>query len=111
MDSRSELITKYERNLVFIGKFKMVYKNFLDKTDAWDKYAFIDSNISNRNYFETLNQIYEQEYSEQQHLAVKTVFIHKDAIFDYIRNLDLQYNNLKLLYDDIVSKSARLLDS
>jgi hypothetical protein len=111
MDIRSELITKYERNVLFIDKFKIVYKNFLDKTKTWDKYAFIDSNISNRNYFDTLNQIYEQEYSEQQHKAVKTVFIHKDAISDYIRNLDLQYNNLKLLYDDIVSKSDNLLDS
>jgi uncharacterized protein with von Willebrand factor type A (vWA) domain len=111
MDIRSELITKYERNLIFIDKFKIVYKKFLDKTGTWDKYAFIDSNISNRNYFDTLNQISEQEYSEQQHLAVKTFFIHKDAVLDYIKNLDLQYNNLKLLYDEIVSKSARLLDS
>ncbi|HEY6142071.1 MAG TPA: hypothetical protein VIV55_01405 [Flavobacterium sp.] len=110
MNNRNELITKYERNLHLIVEFKIVYRSFLDITKTWDSVAFPDSNITNRQYFETLNQISEQEYSEQQYQAIKTVFIHDNAIKDYIINLEIQYNNLKLLFDEISIKNKNLIE-
>jgi hypothetical protein len=110
MEKRNELITKYERNLNLIAEFKIVYRSFLDKTKTWDKIAFPDSNITNRQYLETLNQVSEQEYSEKQHQAIKTVFIHDDAIKDYIINLEIQYKNLKTLFEEISTTNKNLIE-
>ncbi len=88
----------------------MLYESFLNKTDTWDKPAFRDSNATNRQYIETLKQVSEKEYSKEQHNAIKTVFIHENAITDYIKNLDVQYANLKLLHDEIATKN-KLLDN
>lgn len=65
----------------------------------------------NKQYFETLKQVSEKEYSSEQHQAIKTVFIHKNAIADYINNLDIQYHNIKLLYNDITPYSSKSPDS
>lgn len=105
MSKRDELINKFERNHDFILEFKVMYENFLDKTNTWDKAAFIDSPVTNRQYLITLKQLSEKEYSEPQCQAIKTVYIHENAIIDYIANLDLQYENLKILYDQILSKN------
>lgn len=110
MLNRNELIAKYERNLYLITEFKIVYQSFLDKTKTWDKIAFPDSNITNRQYLEVLNQVSEQEYSEQQHQAIKTVSIHDDAIKDYIINLEIQYKNLNALFDEISTKNKNLIE-
>jgi hypothetical protein len=99
---------KFERNLHFITEFKILYESFLNKTNTWSKPAFMDSNVTNRQYFETLKQVSEKEYSSEQHQAIKTVFIHENAILDYIKNLDVQYDNLKLLYDEIAAKNKLL---
>jgi hypothetical protein len=110
MANRNELITKYERNLNLIAEFKIVYRSFLNKTKTWDKVAFPDSNVTNRQYLEVLNQVSEQEYSEQQYQAIKTVFIHDDAINHYIINLENQYNNLKPLFEEISVKNKNLIE-
>ncbi|MBF4515467.1 hypothetical protein IRZ71_03900 [Flavobacterium sp. ANB] len=105
MSNRKELIEKFERNLNLMREFKILYNFFLDKTNTWDKEAFPDSNITNGQYLEILNQVSEKEYSNEQHEAIKNVFIHEDAINDYITNLEIQYKNLKSLFDEIAIKN------
>lgn len=108
---RTELIQKFERNLNFITEFKTLYENYLNKSDTWEKRAFVNSSITNKQYFETLKQVSEKEYSSEQHQAIKTVFIHENAIADYINNLDIQYQNIKILYKDIATVTKSLPDS
>jgi hypothetical protein len=108
MSKRNELITKYERNLNLIIEFKDIYTDFLNKTETWDKPAFLDSSVTNRQYLTTLKQISEEEYSEQQHEAIKTVFIHEDAIENYIIGIDSQYENLKTIYNELLMKRKAL---
>lgn len=101
---RPEFIEKFERNFSLIQDFKIVYRNFLDKTGTWESVAFPDSRITNRQYYITLCQVSEVEYSPEQRQAIKTVFIHENVLPEYIQNLDSQYQNMKLLFDEIKQK-------
>lgn len=106
---RNELVEKFDRNRKFIGLFLQVYEQYLINRDSWNNPAFTDSKITNRQYLLTLKQVYFEEYSEAQTSAIRTAFIHDNAIKEYIFNLDSQFENLKLLYNDI-SSSNNLLE-
>jgi hypothetical protein len=101
---RQEFIEKFERNFSLIQDFKIFYSNFLDKTGTWEKVAFPDSKITNRQYYITLCQVSDAEYTLQQRQAIKTVFIHENVLPEYSQNLDSQFQNMKLLYEDIKQK-------
>ncbi|GAA4072054.1 hypothetical protein GCM10022389_16670 [Flavobacterium cheonanense] len=51
---RRELLTKkFFRNLDLIEDFKLTYECYCDISDTWNKPAFGDSNMTNRQYYET----------------------------------------------------------
>jgi hypothetical protein len=104
MDNRNEFFKKWERNQSFIEEFKNLWENYLDKIGTWDNKAFFDSNGTNRQFFISLKQVSELEYSEAQHQGLMKMEIHENAFKDYINNLDVQYNSLKKMYDSIVEK-------
>lgn len=108
MSKRQELIDKYERNKNLVINFAKCFKTFLDKTDTWDGIAFGDSKITNREYMTELIRIASQEYSQTQHDAIKNVVIQESFLPGYIDGIDTQYNNLKLMYDDIQTKLDKL---
>jgi hypothetical protein len=108
MTQREELIFKFERNKDLIFEFKKDYVAHLDSTNTWDNIAFFDSKITNRQYLTLLDQISTKEYSEEQFQAIKTVFIHDNAVESYIISVDSQYNNLKILYDDLALRRKQL---
>jgi len=108
---RDILIEKFFRNLSLIEDFKLTYECYCDITETWDKPAFGDSNVTNRQYYITLKQISEVEYSESQCKAIKTAEIHENALEDYIISLDSQYDNLKVLCDELKTKEDNMLDS
>lgn len=110
MSNREEFISKWERNLDLITKFKSTWESYLNRTNTWNKKAFFDSEATNEQCFIALKQVSELEYSEVQHQAIKTMFIHDNAIKDYINNLDIQYVNLKKMYDEVI-KNINLLNS
>ena len=67
---RRELTEKFFRNLQLIEKFKISYESYCDKTKSWNSPAFGDSNITNRQYYITLKQVSDEEYSENQCQAI-----------------------------------------
>ncbi len=103
-EKREELISKFQRNLGLIVDFVLSYKCHCDNSDTWEERAFNDSNITHRQYYETIKKFSEEDYSEEKCVSIKTAFIHDNAIEDYIKSLDSQYTNLKLLYDEIQTK-------
>ncbi|GAA4045100.1 hypothetical protein [Flavobacterium chungnamense] len=108
--SRREILSeKFFRNLGLVEDFKLTYECYCDISETWNSQAFADSNITNRQYYETLKQISEEEYSEKQCNAIRTAEIHENAVEDYIISLDSQYDNLKLLCDEIKAKEDKLL--
>lgn len=110
--SRREILTeKFFRNLKLVVDFELAYECYCDISDTWNSPAFGDSNVTNRQYYETFKQVSEKEYSEAQCDAIKTIDIHENAVEDYIKNLDSQYENLKLLCDEIKAKEDALLDT
>ena len=111
MYERAEFTEKYERNYILIEDFKVTYENYISKTNSWTAPAFPDSNVTNFQYLMTLKQMSDVEYSKEQRDAVKTVFIHEGVLKEYIDNLDLQYNNLKALFDDISRKEKNLISN
>ena len=108
MTQREVLISKFKKNKDLIFEFKKDYVAHLDSTDTWDNIAFFDSKITNRQYITLLDQISTKEYSEEQYQALKTVFIHDNAVENYIICVDTQYNNLKILYDDLALRRKQL---
>ena len=108
--SRREILTeKFFRNLSLVEDFKLTYECYCDISETWNSPAFADSKITNRQYYETLKQVSDEEYSEAQCKAIRTVEIHENAIEDYIQSLDIQYDNLKLLCDEMKAKEDALL--
>ncbi len=101
MIKRDELIFKYERNRTFIIRFRSDYIKYLDSHNSWDKIAFFDSRITHRQYFDEFVKISDQEYSEKQYHAIKTIKIQEQFLDDYINGLDTQYINLSKLYSYI----------
>ena len=95
MNKRNELTNKFFRNLDLIVEFKLNYECYCDISESWDKPAFGDSGITNRQYYITLEQISNEEYSDNQCEAIKKVQIHENVLDEYILRLDSQYNNLK----------------
>ena len=108
---REELISKFFRNLNLIVDVELCYMCYCDISDTWDEFAFLDSNITHRQYYQTLQQISNQEYSEEQCEAIKTAEIHKDAVVDYINSLDIQFENLKILSETIKFNEDKILGS
>lgn len=111
MYRRKEFNDKFERNFKLIEEFKIVYENLIEKTNSWNQKAFMGSDITNFQYLTTLKQISEKEYSEKQREAVKTVFIHVNVLKEYIDNLDVQYNNLKKLFEEISENNNKLISN
>lgn len=111
MNKRDELTKKFFRNLDLIVDFKLNYECWCDLSETWNEPAFGDSNITNRQYFITLKQVSDEEYSEQQCEAIKNAEIHENVLDEYILRLDSQYENLKKLNDEIIRKEDNLLDS
>ncbi|OAZ04841.1 hypothetical protein FLB_06890 [Flavobacterium succinicans] len=101
-NSEREILTeKFFRNLELVENFKKIYKNYCDINNKWNSPAFADSSITNRQYYETIKKVSEEEYSDAQCEAVKVVEIHENSVKDYIKSLDSQYDNLKLLFEEI----------
>ncbi len=109
-EKREELISKFQRNLELIVDFVLSYECYCDISDTWEEKAFNDSEVTHRQYYETIKKISDLEYSEEQCEAIKTSFIHKNAVEDYIKSLDSQYVNLKPLCEEIKAKEDKLLD-
>ena len=107
MSRREELISKYERNKSLVSEFLRIYKEFLDRSNTWNCVAFCDARITNKQYFEELNRISTVEYSIAQHEAIKTVDIQEQFLDGYIQGIDLQYDNLKLLYENLRTQISR----
>ena len=108
--SRREILTeKFFRNLGLVEDFKLTYECYCDISETWDSPAFSDSKITNRQYYETLKQVSDKEYSEVQCIVIRKVEIHENAVEDYIQSLDVQYDNLKLLCDEMKAKEVELL--
>lgn len=108
-NKRNELTYKFFRNNDLILEFQWNYECYCDISDNWEKPAFGDSKITNRQYYQTLINITKVEYSDQQREAIKTITIHEIAVINYIKNLDAQYENMKALNDEIISKENSLL--
>ena len=106
---RKELTDKFFRNLELIKNFKSTYESYCNATNTWDSPAFGDSSITNRQYYITLTQVSDEEYSENQCQAIKTVQIHEGVLDEYILRVDSQYENLKKLYDELVVDENNLL--
>ncbi|MFC2188402.1 hypothetical protein ACFCT7_13885 [Fulvivirgaceae bacterium LMO-SS25] len=106
--SKREILTeKFFRNLDLIEDFKLTYEGYCDISETWNSPAFADSNVTNRQYYEMFKQVSDEEYSDAQSNAIRTVEIHENAVEDYIKGLDVQYDNLKLLCDEIKQKKMR----
>ena len=104
-NSEREILTeKFFRNLELVKNFKNIYKSYCDINNKWNSPAFGDSNITNRQYYETLKKVSDEEYSDAQCQAIKVVEIHENSLKDYIKSLDSQYDNLKLLFEEIKIK-------
>lgn len=101
MTKREELVSKFFRNKNLVRKFRKEYEEYLNKTNTWDNQMFTDSNITNRQYLIALDEISQKEYSEIQGRAIKSVYIHENAVLEYICNLDIQHQNLTILYNSI----------
>lgn len=104
MTKHEELIAKYERNRILATQFKIDYEKYLHAHNSWDKIAFFDSKITNRQYFDEFVRISDQEYSDKQSSAIKTITIQKQFLDEYINGLDTQYNNLLKIHNDIKPK-------
>lgn len=110
-EKREELILKFQRNLELIIDFIFSYECYCNISDIWEEKAFNDSEITHRQYYETIKKVSDLEYSEEQCEAIKTAFVHENAVEDYIKSLDSQYINLKPLCEEIKATEDRLLDS
>lgn len=104
MDTKTIFLNRWERNRKFVTDFKILWENHLNQTNAWQQRAFYDAPATNEQAFLSLKQVSELEYSDEQYNALKKIEIHENALQDYIRNLDTQYENLKIMYDQIISK-------
>jgi len=101
-----EVISKYERNLELIRAFVQDYQLFLNRFNKWDSTAFFDSNITNRHYFNLLVTTALNEYTPDVLHDIRTYKLEKKIANQFIKSLDNQYNSLKLLHNDIVSKMS-----
>lgn len=108
MASKTLFLERWERNRKFVSDFKILFENYLNKTNTWSQRAFIDSPATNEQYLITLKQVSELEYSDAQYEGLKKMEIHENALADYVKNLDVQYDNLKFLHDEIQKKAALL---
>lgn len=102
----NEVIFKYERNLEFIRIFIRDYQVFLNRFNVWDSRAFFDSKITNRQYFDLLTTTALKEYSPNVLQDIRTYKLEHSIANQFIKSLDNQYNALKLLHSDILSKIA-----
>ena len=106
MNRRMILIEKFFRNKELISIFTDEYKAYVELSNTWDVPAFTDSSVTNRQYYLTLVQISSEEYSATQTSAISTATIHEKAVEDYISNLDVQFENLSILREEIKHKTT-----
>lgn len=57
MTEKQEFIEKFDRNADLIKNFIYDYGLFIEKNNCGEKQAFIDSNMTNNQYFTVLKQI------------------------------------------------------
>lgn len=101
MATHAEFFEKWERNKTFVNDFIERWENHLNVTDTWDKRAFFDSDATCRQFLDSLKQVSSVEYSFIQKNYLQNLNIHLDALPDYMKNLDVQYDNLKILSDSL----------
>jgi len=94
MTKREELTAKYERNLELVKEFKKSYKEFLDRHNVWDQPTAFNATFTNRQYYEEFIKVTDQEYSVEQHHAIRTIVIQEHFLNEYIAGVDTQYENL-----------------
>lgn len=104
MTLREEFIMIFKRNKDFIFEFLTRYKYFLEKTNYWNKRVFNDADVTHEEYYQTLVRVSNQEYSEEQYEAIKTVNIDNRDLADYINSLNIQYENLKIIFMEIQAR-------
>lgn len=95
------LLQKWLENKKISNKLQLTIFEFAMKYDGCNSIAFTDSNLTYKDYYNSLKHKYEEEYSDIAFSILKKIKLNKFQLNEYIAKLKVQEDNLNLLQNSL----------